>query len=164
MEEGNEIQRAEKIKITLTPQRTQSQAGGGNRLHRPSQTQKCFELLTTNNMKLIQQIHNTWVPDATPGSCMSLHKKQGWGGRMNFTERARVFHVFSTPDVTFRRRSEDFLATTYSKMLSLWICFNSSVLLSEKQKESLKKVVYYLVLRASSETFFNSWVSRCKCR
>lgn len=115
MEEGNEIQRAEKIKITLTPQRTQSQAGGGNRLHRPSQTQKCFELLTTNNMKLIQQIHNTWVPDATPGSCMSLHKKQGWGGRMNFTERARVFHVFSTPDVTFRRRSEDFLTASYSK-------------------------------------------------
>lgn len=29
----------EKIKITLTPQHTQSQAGGGkNRLHRPSQT------------------------------------------------------------------------------------------------------------------------------
>lgn len=48
-----------------------------NRLHRPSQTQKCFELLTINNMKLIKQIHNTWAPNMTLGSCMSLHKKQG---------------------------------------------------------------------------------------
>lgn len=55
--------------------------------HTPSQTQKGFELVTTNDMKRVkEQIHNTWVPNMTPGSCMSLHKEWGGGGRMNFTE------------------------------------------------------------------------------
>lgn len=38
--------------------------------------------------------------------------EEGRRGRMNFTERA---HVFSTPNVTFWKRPEDFLATDYSK-------------------------------------------------
>lgn len=97
-----------KIKITLAHQHTIT----GGRRNKIDCTyhlkhKKCFELLTTNNMKLIKQIHNTWV--AGLGSFMSLHKKQGGRrGRMNFTERA---HVFSTPNVTFWNQPEDFLAT-----------------------------------------------------
>lgn len=71
------------IKITLTPQHTHTikDERRKNRLHRPSQTQKCFELLTTNNMKLIEQIHNTREPRLRAGACMSLHKNQGKGGK-----------------------------------------------------------------------------------
>ena len=71
-EEGNEIQRAEnkrEIKITLTPQHTHTHTHNHRReeekIDCTDHLKHNFELLTTNNMKLIEQIHNTWVPNET---------------------------------------------------------------------------------------------------